>query len=182
MALVDLEVKLEGVDEVIAKLSSIPGGAAFAISHAIRDALSKARTQIARAARERYLVPYGWVLKAEGRPIVAGMTGMLKIAGTKAPLSLFPFKDVRPYGTQVQELVAHYMTLRHAFVRGGGVMERMGPKASRYPIRHMVGLSAPQMADEKSQVWPQVERLMQETLAERLEHYVAQLLSGGIEL
>lgn len=182
MALVDIEVKIENLDEVISKLSSIPGGAAFALNHAIRDALTKARTQIARAARERYLVPYGWVLKAEGRPIVAGMTGMLKIAGTKAPLSLFPFKDVRPYGTQVQELIAHYMMLKHAFVTSGGVMNRTGPGSPRYPIRHMVGLSAPQMADEKTQVWPQVERLMQETLAERLEHYIAQLLSGGISL
>jgi hypothetical protein len=182
MALVDIEVKVEGMEAVIAKLSSIPGGAPFAINHAIRDALMKARTQIAKAARERYMVPYGWVLQSVGRPIVAGMTGLLKVAGTKAPLSLFPNKDVRPGGSQVQELIAHYMTLRHAFVTGGGVMERMGAGSPRYPIRHMVGLSAPQMADEKTQVWPQVERLMQETLAERLEHYVAQLLSGGISL
>jgi hypothetical protein len=182
MALVDLEVKLEGQDEVIAKLSSIPGGAAFAINHAIRDALRAARTQIARAATERYRIPSNWVKSAVGNPIVAGMTGMLKVSGTKAPLSLFPHKDIRPGGTQVSELIAHYMTLKHAFVTGGGVMNRMGPGSPRYPIRHMVGLSAPQMADEKSQVWPQIERLMQDKLAERLEHYVAQLLSGGISL
>ena len=182
MPLVDIEVRIEGLEEAITKLSSIPGGARFALDHAIRDALTKARTQIARAARERYNVPYGWVLKAVGRPIVAGMTGMLQVAGTRAPLFLFPHRDLNPLGTQVQEIIVHSMRLRHAFVTKRGVMERGGPGAPRYPLHPVVGLSAPLMADEKTQVWPKIEKLMQETLAARLEHYIAQLLSGGIEL
>src|ERR1700741_3610685 len=171
MALVDIEVKIEGLDEVIARLSSVAGGAAFALNNAIRDALTKARTSIARAARERYNIPYGWVLKSVGRPMVAGMTGMLRVAGTKASLALFPFRDINPRGTQVREMIDRYMILRHAFVRSGKVLERPYSGAPRYPIRHIVGLSAAQMADEKTQVWPEVEKLMQETLAARLSHY-----------
>src|SRR5438876_10704477 len=137
MALVDIELKVENLDKVFSQLSAVPGGASFAIGNAIRDALAGARTQIARAARERYKVPYGWMLKSIGRPMVAGMTGTLQVAGTKASLSLFPFRDMNPRGTQVQEMVTHYMTLRHAFVRGGKVFQRQGPGASRYPLRHL---------------------------------------------
>lgn len=182
MALVDIEVKIEGLDEVIAKLSSVPGGAAFALNHAIGDALTKARTQIARAARERYNIPYGWVLKSVGRPMVAGMTGMLRVAGTKASLALFPHRDINPLGSQVQEMISHFMLLKHAFVREGKVFERPYAGAPRYPIRHLVGLSAAQMADEKKQVWPEIEKALQATLAARLEHYISAILSGDISL
>jgi hypothetical protein len=183
--MLDISWRVENLDEVTAKLSAIPGGAAFAVSHAIMDTLRAVRTQAARAARERYNVPYGWVLKAFGTPQVMGMYGLLRSTGARAPLHLFPHSDQRPSGVQVQEVKGHAMLIRHAFHeavhgRGSGYTGARG--SARYPIHAIVGRAAPQMIDEQSQVWPKVEAFERAKLQERLAHYIGAILGGDIKV
>jgi len=186
MGLVDLQINIPNLEEVVDKLSSIPGGAAFAINHAIYDTLKSVRTQATRAARERYNVPYSWVLKSFGNPKVIGMYGLLQSTGARAPLFMFPHQAAYPGGkgspaAKVSELKSHTMLLRHAFHKG--VKVRTGGTGSpRYPVHIMVGRAAPQMINEQGEVWPKVEEFERQYLQERLSHYIDALLKGDIAL
>jgi hypothetical protein len=185
MPLIDISWRVENLDKVISDLSKIPGGAAFAVSHAIMDTLRAVRTQAARSARERYNIPYGWVLKAFGTPRVMGMYGLLRSTGARAPLHLFPHSDQRPSGVQVQEVKGSTMLIRHAFReavvgRGSGYTGYRG--APRYPTHAIVGRAAPQMIDEQSTVWPKIEAFERSKLQERLAHYIGAILGGDIKV
>ena len=179
--MISITINPEQLNHVISALSGIVGGAPFAVNEAIRYTLRRVRTKAGQAATERYNISSRWVTGQARAPIVGGMSGRMTIAGTRAPLQLFPHADVFPGGVQVEELRGHAMTLRHAFVRGGGVMTRGEPGAPRYPIHPMVGVSAPEMVGESS-VWPGVETFMEETMMTRLEHNIAAILSGAISL
>jgi hypothetical protein len=183
MSMIDLSYRIENLDEVTEKLGSIPGAVPFAVAHAIQDTLKAVRTQAARAARERYNIPYSWVLSSLGTPRVAGMYGLMQSTGQKAKLSMFPHSVTSgPHGggEDISELKSHAMHLRHVFHQG--VLTRGSAGAPRYPLRAMVGLAAPQMIHQQGQVWPNIERFERQKLQERLQHYVDQILSGGISV
>jgi hypothetical protein len=61
-------------------------------------------------------------------------------------------------------------------------MTRGGIGAPRYPIHPMVGVSAPEMVGESTQVWPGVEQFMEQVMMQRLEHNIGAILSGAIAL
>jgi len=190
MPLLDISWRIENLDEVIAKLAHIPGAATFAVGHAILDTLTAVRTRAARAARERYNIPYNWVKNSMGTPRVIGMYGLLRSTGARAPLFLFPHSDVYPGGrgfppATVTEVKGHTMKLAHAFhtgVKTRGPYHGASAGESRYPIHAMVGLAAPQMIDEKSQVWPNIETFERAKLQERLAHYIGAILGGAISV
>jgi hypothetical protein len=181
--MISIQINPEQLNHVISSLAGIVGGAPFAVNEAIRYTLRRVRTKAGQAATERYNISSRWVTGQARAPIVGGMSGRMIIAGTRAPLQLFPHASVFPEGVEVQELKGHSMTLRHAFVTPAGrVMTRGEPGAPRYPIHPMVGVSAPEMVGESTQVWPGVEAFMEETMMTRLEHNIAAIMSGAISL
>jgi hypothetical protein len=178
----EIDIKIKGIPETIARLRRVPGGTRVALQWSIRRALDRGRTQAARAATERYVIPYGWVLKAIGRPHISALSGWLKVSGEKAKLSMFPHRDIYPYGVAIQELkTGPPINLRHAFAHGSGpVLERETQQTKRYPLRTMVGLSAPQMVAQKSQVFPSLQASMEKTLYAELGRLTRLLLEGDI--
>jgi hypothetical protein len=193
----DIQIQLKGVQDVIDRLKEIPDGARWAIHHSIKDALATGKTEITKAIRDRYNVPYGWVQSAIGNMRVQGLTGSMQIAGTRVPLYLFPHRDIYPYGVAIEEIKdAPPINLLHAFtpgnkgVRGNSrlkIYQREGPGGERYPIRWIMGLSVPQMAGEIDHIVPRVEHAMEyghpgqkDGYYNRMEHYINMFLSGSL--
>lgn len=186
----DISIQLQGVPEVIEALKGVPMGARWAIHHAIKDSLDTAKTEITRAIRERYNVPYGIVLAATGRPNVSGLTGWLEVKGSRVPLYLFPHRDIYPFGVAVQELQEGIpINLLHAFTPGNKgqrgnsrmkIYQREESGAPRLPIRWIMGLSVPEMAGETQHIQPRVEKAMEEQYYNRIEHYIQQFLRGNL--
>jgi hypothetical protein len=176
-----INVELKGVPETVDRLKGVQGGAKLALQQSILYALRRGRTAGARAARERYNVAYGWLLKAIGTPRMTGLTGFLHVSGAKAQLSMFPMRDIYPHGVAVQELKeGPPINLRHAFARQAKVYERETKETLRYPIRAMVGLSAPQMIAQRTEVFPKLQASMQQDLDKELERLIRLILSGGL--
>ena len=179
----EVSVTITNLKEVVEKVHDIPGASRFALQQSIMYALRRGRTVAAKAATERYNVPYRSVLKAIGTPHLNGLIGSLNVSGSRFPLSTFPTREIFPFGVAIQELrtdVALPINLLHAFVRGGRVMERETPATTRYPIMPMVGLSAPAMIAQKSQVFPILEKALQEDVDTELERLVRVILSGDV--
>ncbi len=186
----DITIQLRGVDDVIRRLQSVPDGARWAMHHAIKDALATGKTEMTRAIRDRYNVPYGWVQGSIGTPKVTGLNGRLDIKGTRVPLYLFPHRDIFPYGVAIQEVKdALPINLLHAFVpKGWGpkgkIYQREAAGAPRMPIHWIMGLSVPEMAGEIAHIKPRVEQAMEfghpgkkDGYYNRIEHYINQFLS-----
>jgi hypothetical protein len=178
----EVNVEIVGVDKVIARLRRVPGGARVALQYSILYALRRGRTEAARAARERYVIPYGWLLKAIGRPHISALSGWLNVSGTKAKLAEFPHRSIFPYGVAIQELKAGTpINLVHAFVHGPGpILERETPQTRRYPLRTLTGLSAPQMIAQKTQVFPNLQSKLEFHLNNELQRLTRLLLAGDI--
>jgi hypothetical protein len=178
----EVNVEIVGVDRVISRLRRVPGGVRVALRWSILYALRRGRTEAARAARERYIIPYGWLLKAIGRPRISALSGWLNVSGAKAKLSEFPHRSIFPYGTVVQELKeGPPINLVHSFVHGSGpILERETPQTKRYPLRTITGLSAPQMIGQKTQVFPNLQNKLQFHLNVEMQRLTRLLLAGDI--
>ncbi len=178
----EINISLSGIDQTINRLRKIPGGARVALVRSILKALRFGRTDAAKRARERYVIPYGWLLKAIGRPRISGLIGYLHVSGTKAPLSMFNPKDIYPGGISFQELKEGPSIIRHAFTHGGPILERETKETRRYPLRTLFGLSAPQMIGQKSEVFPKIQDKMEIELYKELERQIKGILSGDIPI
>ncbi len=176
----EVNVQLLGVDDAVKRLRGIPGGARLALQWSIISALRKGRTAAAKAARERYIIPYGWLLKSIGRPRISALTGYLHVSGTKAPLSMFKPKDIYPGGISFQELKEGPSIIRHAFTHGGPILERETKETRRYPLRTLFGLSAPQMIGQKTEVFPKLQQSLQKDVDIELQRLIKALLAGQI--
>ncbi len=177
----DVNVSIINLPEVFKRLEGIPGGAYTALRFAIIYALKRARTVAARDTRERYNVSNSWLLKAIGQPKLQGLRGDLNVSGSKAYLGMFPTKQIFPFGTATVELKEAFpVNLLHAFLRNGIVYERRTKDTPKYPIMRMVGLSAPQMIGQKTEVYPAIEFQMEVALYTELERLIGVILSGDI--
>lgn len=176
----EVNLSIKGIPDVVNTLRDIPGGARFALRGAIIHALRRGRTAGKKMAVERYNITPTAILKAMGAPRLSGLTGLLQVSGSRFPLSMFPLKEIAPFGVAIQEVKdALPFNLLHAFVRGGRVMERVTPDTKRYPIWPMVGRSAPDMIGD-SPLWPKLEASLQKDLDTELQRLVQVILSGGM--
>ncbi|MGD0178754.1 MAG: hypothetical protein ABSC15_02985 [Terriglobales bacterium] len=182
--MIQVEIKAD-INLVRKQLGAFPGAAKWALQQSILKALRQGRTKAAQAAagsKGRYTIPYTWVLRQIGTPRISGLTGFMKASGSKAPLSMFPFKDIYPYGVAAQELKPEYglpVNIRHAF--GWNAFVRAGRGAPRFPIHRMVGLSAPQMIGEQSEVLPKIEKSLAEDQQAELGRLMYQIVSGNLK-
>jgi hypothetical protein len=179
----EINVEVRGVDQVVDRLSSLPGAATWVLKMAILKSLRGGRAAAQRFARERYNVAPAYLKQAVGQPRLSGISGFLRIVGNKIPLAAFPHKDVFPRGAEISELKnAPVIALRHAFAKTAfnQVYERPVKGQRGLPILRMAGLSVPQMVGERKENWPKLQENLETTAILEIQRLTRLILSGEI--
>ena len=170
-----IEVEIEGI-EIFDQLKNSDKQLEKALYFAKNRALNTVKTELARGVPKRYDTKQKTI---RDRTRVNKNTGEVSVTGS--PIRLFKFR-VTPTSPRKQLVTASVKraskSLPNAFVqqmRNGtiGVFERVGK--SRYPIRQLYSVSAPQMAGNEEVLEGAMERVSI-VFDERLSHEIGRLL------
>ncbi|WP_277220479.1 phage tail protein [Peptoniphilus vaginalis] len=170
-----IEVQIEGI-EIFGQLKNADKQLEKALYFAKNRALNTVKTELARGVPKRYDTKQKTI---RDRTRVNKNTGEVSVTGS--PIRLFKFR-VTPTSPRKQLVTASVKraskSLPNAFVqqmRNGtiGVFERVGK--SRYPIRQLYSVSAPQMAGNEEVLEGAMERASI-VFDERLSHEIGRLL------
>ena len=170
-----IEVQIEGI-EIFDQLKNSDKQLEKALYFAKNRALNTVKTELARGVPKRYDTKQK---TRRDRTRVNKNTGEVSVTGS--PIRLFKFR-VTPTSPRKQLVTASVKraskSLPNAFVqqmRNGtiGVFERVGK--SRYPIRQLYSVSAPQMAGNEEVLEGAMERASI-VFDERLSHEIGRLL------
>ena len=170
-----IEVQIEGI-EIFDQLKNSDKQLEKALYFAKNSALNTVKTELARGVPKRYDTKQKTI---RDRTRVNKNTGEVSVTGS--PIRLFKFR-VTPTSPRKQLVTASVKraskSLPNAFVqqmRNGtiGVFERVGK--SRYPIRQLYSVSAPQMAGNEEVLEGAMERASI-VFDERLSHEIGRLL------
>lgn len=170
-----IEVQIEGI-EIFDQLKNSDKQLEKALYFAKNRALNTVKTELARGVPKRYDTKQKTI---RDRTRVNKNTGEVSVTGS--PIRLFKFR-VTPTSPRKQLVTASVKraskSLPNAFVqqmRNGtiGVFERVGK--SRYPIRQLYSVSAPQMAENEEVLEGAMERASI-VFDERLSHEIGRLL------
>lgn len=170
-----IEVQIEGI-EIFDQLKNSDKQLEKALYFAKNRALNTVKTELARGVPKKYDTKQKTI---RDRTRVNKNTGEVSVTGS--PIRLFKFR-VTPTSPKRQLVTASVKraskSLPNAFVqqmRNGtiGVFERVGK--SRYPIRQLYTVSAPQMAGNEEVLEGAMERASI-VFDERLSHEIGRLL------
>lgn len=170
-----IEVQIEGI-EIFDQLKNSDKQLEKALYFAKNRALNTVKTELAKGVPKRYDTKQKTI---RDRTRVNKNTGEVSVTGS--PIRLFKFR-VTPTSPKRQLVTASVKraskSLPNAFVqqmRNGtiGVFERVGK--SRYPIRQLYSVSAPQMAGNEEVLEGAMERASI-VFDERLSHEIGRLL------
>lgn len=170
-----IEVQIEGI-EIFDQLKNSDKQLEKALYFAKNRALNTVKTELARGVPKKYDTKQKTI---RDRTRVNKNTGEVSVKGS--PIRLFKFR-VTPTSPRRQLVTASVKrakkSLPNAFVqqmRNGtiGVFERVGK--SRYPIRQLYSVSAPQMAGNEEVLEGAMERASI-VFDERLSHEIGRLL------
>lgn len=170
-----IEVQIEGI-EIFDQLKNSDKQLEKALYFAKNRALNTVKTELARGVPKRYDTKQKTI---RDRTRVNKDAGEVSVTGS--PIRLFKFR-VTPTSPKRQLVTASVKraskSLPNAFVqqmRNGtiGVFERVGK--SRYPIRQLYSVSAPQMAGNEEVLEGAMERASI-VFDERLSHEIGRLL------
>ncbi len=170
-----IEVQIEGI-EIFDQLKNSDKQLEKALYFAKNRALNTVKTELARGVPKKYDTKQKTI---RDRTRVNKNTGEVSVTGS--PIRLFKFR-VTPTSPRKQLVTASVKraskSLPNAFVqqmRNGtiGVFERVGK--SRYPIRQLYSVSAPQMAGNEEVLEGAMERASI-VFDERLSHEIGRLL------
>lgn len=170
-----IEVQIEGI-EIFDQLKNADKQLEKALYFAKNRALNTVKTELARGVPKRYDTKQKTI---RDRTRVNKNTGEVSVTGS--PIRLFKFR-VTPTSPRKQLVTASVKraskSLPNAFVqqmRNGtiGVFERVGK--SKYPIRQLYSVSAPQMAGNEEVLEGAMERASI-VFDERLSHEIGRLL------
>lgn len=170
-----IEVQIEGI-EIFDQLKNADKQLEKALYFAKNRALNTVKTELARGVPKKYDTKQKTI---RDRTRVNKNTGEVSVTGS--PIRLFKFR-VTPTSPRRQLVTASVKraskSLPYAFVqRMGngttGVFERVGK--SRYPIRQLYSVSAPQMAGNEEVLEGAIERASI-VFDERLSHEIGRLL------
>lgn len=170
-----IEVQIEGI-EIFDQLKNSDKQLEKALYFAKNRALNTVKTELAKGVPKRYDTKQKTI---RDRTRVNKNTGEVSVTGS--PIRLFKFR-VTPTSPRKQLVTASVKraskSLPNAFVqqmRNGtiGVFERVGK--SRYPIRQLYSVSAPQMAGNDEVLEGAMERASI-VFDERLSHEIGRLL------
>lgn len=171
-----IEVQIEGI-EIFDQLKNSDKQLEKALYFAKNRALNTVKTELARGVPKKYDTKQKTI---RDRTRVNKNTGEVSVKGS--PIRLFKFR-VTPTSPRKQLVTASVKraskSLPNAFVqqmRNGtiGVFERVGK--SRYPIRQLYSVSAPQMAGNEEVLEGAMERASI-VFDERLSHEIGRLLN-----
>lgn len=170
-----IEVEIEGI-EIFDKLKNSDKQLEKALYFAKNRALNTVKTELARGVPKQYDTSQKTIRE---RTRVNKNSGEVSVKGS--PIRLFKFK-VTPTSPKRQLVTASVKRARkslpHAFVaqmKNGhiGIFERT--KKSRYPIKQLYSVSAPQMAGNEEVLESAMERASI-VFDERLDHEIGRLL------
>lgn len=170
-----IEVQIEGI-EIFDQLKNSDKQLEKALYFAKNRALNTVKTELARGVPKKYDTKQKTI---RDRTRVNKNTGEVSVKGS--PIRLFKFR-VTPTSPKRQLVTASVKRARkslpHAFVaqmRNGhiGIFERA--KESRYPIRQLYSVSAPQMAGNEEVLEGAMERASI-VFDERLSHEIGRLM------
>lgn len=170
-----IEVQIEGI-EIFDQLKNSDKQLEKALYFAKNRALNTVKTELARGVPKKYDTKQKTIRDRTRVNIDAG-----EVSVTGSPIRLFKFR-VTPTSPKRQLVTASVKRARkslpHAFVaqmRNGhiGIFERA--KESRYPIRQLYSVSAPQMAGNEEVLEGAMERASI-VFDERLSHEIGRLL------
>lgn len=170
-----IEVQIEGI-EIFDQLQNSDKQLEKALYFAKNRALNTVKTELARGVPKKYDTKQKTI---RDRTRVNKNTGEVSVKGS--PIRLFKFR-VTPTSPRRQLVTASVKraskSLPHAFVAqmsNGhiGIFERVGK--SRYPIRQLYSVSAPQMAGNEEVLEGAMERASI-VFDERLSHEIGRLL------
>lgn len=170
-----IEVQIEGI-EIFDQLKNSDKQLEKALYFAKNRALNTVKTELARGVPKKYDTKQKTI---RDRTRVNKNTGEVSVKGS--PIRLFKFR-VTPTSPRKQLVTASVKRARkslpHAFVQqmsNGhiGIFERVGK--SRYPIRQLYSVSAPQMAGNEEVLDGAMERASI-VFDERLSHEIGRLL------
>jgi hypothetical protein len=186
-----LSVSVPDLAAILKHLTATPKEILRILRFSTMDAIGQGRTTLIgrgpakdmEGIRKRYNIGYNKILSAIGKPRWRGLGAELDISGPKLPLHDFgKSKDIYPYGTATTELRDGYpVNMLHAFMHDGKIYQRQGgAKSPRIPIRWVPGLSVAEMAAQRTEVYPAVEKRIKEALIRRIGHYIDLFNKGGL--
>jgi hypothetical protein len=181
----DIQIRFS-IEEAVAKLKAMPEVIDVAIRNAIRRGLNTARSAATKAIRKTYSVIPAYLRSAMGKPVIQGLSGILKVTGRPLPLQYFaPSIDRYPSGVQIGILRSSTARIPHAFKikhpRGAGrasIFERVGPGPARDVLRQLVGPAVPTMINQRNE--DEITQAAAEAAEKQLLATVNALLSGAL--
>ncbi len=180
------EIGGKGLDRVIKVLAGVPGGAAKAVSSALKRAGDTAKTKAGQFAAAEYTINKGDFMHNvnEKTRVSGGVGGVasleISFAGSVLPLLTFNTKFSRDGHVQTQvKRNGGAVTLERAFVANifgqTAVFERVG--APRFPVEQKYGPSTGHMM-QNEQVIKNMDKTIIETFETRIEHEITRVLNG----
>ncbi|MCD8199810.1 MAG: phage tail protein [Coriobacteriaceae bacterium] len=173
---------LERVNKI---LSTVPNGVYKATYSALKRAGQTAKTQAGRFAAAEYTINKStFMSNVNQKQHITGSSGgvtsmTITFAGSVLPLLTFNTKYSRSGLVQTQvKRSGGATTLQHAFVANigkFGVYERVGRE--RYPVEGKYGPSTGHMMQNEDVV-EQMEKVVEETYENRIEHEITRVLNG----
>ncbi|MBR1645171.1 MAG: hypothetical protein IJ774_05490 [Selenomonadaceae bacterium] len=172
-------ITTRGLDDAISKLKNADAGKLQrALRSAVLRTLRGAKKEAGTRVKQRYTANAGLVTRTI-QIKAAGLSGSMTSSGGKNPLPKFIVRPrSRPRimpagGVFAMNVRGQGGQITHAFLqKSGNVYERTG--ASRFPIRHLKGPSAPGMLSNPH-VAPFIVRKMEQRIGIEIEHAAAAL-------
>lgn len=183
-----IEIKIQNVEEIKAKLGSMGKNAPSVLSRVINRVISNVKKNISIVVRKRYLIKTEDIKNtlSSSRASSSKLSAYVKSTGSKIPLYKFrvspnePRPQKPPKSFKARVLKSSSLKPLDGFVarmKSGhlGMFERKNDP--RLPIKELYGPAVPQMIG-KEEVWQQIEKEANETLQKRMDHEVKRLLEG----
>lgn len=186
MSVVTITQEGRSLDRVNKILAGIPGGAWKAAHSALRRAGDTAKTRAGQFAAAEYAINKSTFMRnvTEKSSIGGGAGGVasMKLSYAGRVIPLLEFHTNFSHDGRVQTQVKRSggaSTLDHAFVARiygpAAVFERLG--TSRFPVEQKFGPSTGHMMQNEAVV-EKMEKTVQETFDQRIEHEIARVLNG----
>jgi len=183
-----IEIKMQNVEEIKAKLGSLGQNAPKVISRVINRVIVNVKKNMAVSAKKRYIVKTEDIKKTltSSNATSSNLSAFVRSSGTLIPLYKFkvspnqPRPKNPPKNFKARVLKASSLKPLQGFVakmKSGhlGVFERKD--SSRLPIKELYGPPIPQMLGNE-EVWKDIEKEANQTVEKRMDHEIKRLLEG----
>lgn len=181
--MMDLSISAESLERANSLLKNINGGFERAIGSALKRAADSGKTVAKGAVSKDYAISQSQFL-AYTQNVNSTKTGTGSVSitfgyrGTVIPLLEFHTSISKEGGVRanVKRANAPKRISRAFQMKSGSLMRREG--SSRYPIHKLYGPATPQMIYSDKTVQDAVEKKINDTWEDRIDHEISRILSG----